>query len=304
MELWYRNLGFYSNPFSIKPGAFHDEIVGYNLTEMLNKIETGKIQYVRATYGSGKTTMLKHIVRQFGGRRMVAYFTCNISEGRMDTKRLLTGRSFFNRAFGVVPKGMILLVDEAQDITFEEAEEIAAFYKDGSIKAIVFFGTDIVQKNLPKFVSRSIRGNIISLSTVSPEKAVEIIRKRIGRSKILSDEMIKRIYALSGFNPRRMLENCEDACKFAAGRQEKTVREAHIRELFRAKAKPVAKPKIKPKKVNVALVRRPVNKARKKQEPIIKIRELDAKAKPDINLKFDYSNIRSYEEEMAFGKNL
>jgi len=31
MTLWYKKLGFHNNPFSIKPAAFRDELVAYDM---------------------------------------------------------------------------------------------------------------------------------------------------------------------------------------------------------------------------------------------------------------------------------
>ena len=74
-ELWFRTLGFYNNPFSIKPAAFSDEVIGYNLDEVFDKIDSGKIVYVIGGFGTGKTTLMKHIIRRFGGRRQVVHVT-------------------------------------------------------------------------------------------------------------------------------------------------------------------------------------------------------------------------------------
>ncbi len=276
MDLWYRKVGFFSNPFSIKPGAFHDQVIGYDLREFLDRVEQGRVQFVKAGYGNGKTTILKHIVRRFGGQRKVAFVTCNISEGAFDTKRLLTGRSLFNKAFSIVPSGMILLVDEAQDITFAEAEEILHFYRNGNIKAVVFFGTDIRMKSFPKGLGALMKGNVLNLSGLSSDEAVEMVRKRIGNIRLLPAPVIRRLYSISGNNPRRLLEHCEDLCRHVVSKNDSVATESHVRALFGRKAKKAVK-----------------------RSPEIRIEEISDKG---VSLKFDYSNIRSYEEEMAFGR--
>lgn len=290
MELWYRKLGFYSNPFSIKPGAFHDEVIGHELSDLLEKIENGRIQYIKADYGNGKTTLLKHIKRRFGGKRMVAFTSCNIADN-FDTKKLLMGRALINKAFSIMPRNMILLVDEAQDITLEGVADILENYKSGSLKSVVFFGAEIKHKNIPKELSNYLGGNIITLSRLSPEKAVEIIRKRIGNLNIISDSLIRKLYSISSNNPRKLLENCEDLCRHAASKNRSSATEADVRELFGRKLiKKVHKPKPR--------------KNKKRHDPEIKIEEIDERSKDKVNTKFDYSNIRTYEEEMAFGRNL
>ncbi len=292
MELWYRKIGFYNNPFSIKPAAFHDEVIGHDLKQVLDNIENGNMLYVKADYGNGKTTMLKHIIRKFGGKKMVAYCSCSIAENKLGIEKLLLGRSIVNSAFRMLPKNMILLVDEAQDMTRDEADEIMKFYRKGNLKAVVFFGTDAKQKSMPKDLINSIKGNVINFSILSPERAVELVRKRIGDTDILPDSIIKKLYLVSGENSRRLLENCEDLCRHVVSKNEKIARESHVRELFNI-----------PKRQKAAKRAGQKQKKSKNKEPQIKIEEIDGKNKPAINMNFDLSNIKSYEEEMAFGRN-
>ena len=58
---WYHELGFFDNPFSIKPAAFHNELMGYNQTikEINKKVEESNIIFISGEYGTGKTTVLK-----------------------------------------------------------------------------------------------------------------------------------------------------------------------------------------------------------------------------------------------------
>ena len=235
-ELWFRTLGFYNNPFSIKPAAFSDEVIGYNLDEVFDKIDSGKIVYVIGGFGTGKTTLMKHIIRRFGGRRQVVHVTRSTSEESMNTEKILRGKyGFCGKFFRGLPSQMILLVDEAQDITNEDSEQLLKHYQRGNIKSVVFFGAHIAKQSFVKDMEQLLNGNTINLNALTDDQAVSLIRRRIGSSKMISDSMIKRIVDSSSGNPRTLLENCEDACRLAAASGSREVGERQLEELFGSK---------------------------------------------------------------------
>ena len=85
METWYEEIGFYENPFSIKPGFLNSNIFGNeNLVDTLfKKIKSGKVCYVKGDYGFGKTALLKKIFEEFKGKKFI-YYSCNIKEGNIN----------------------------------------------------------------------------------------------------------------------------------------------------------------------------------------------------------------------------
>ena len=64
MNLWYKKLGFHNNPFNIKPGAYDNELVAYNMPYIYKKIDNGDMVFIEGYYGSGKTTILKNIINK------------------------------------------------------------------------------------------------------------------------------------------------------------------------------------------------------------------------------------------------
>ena len=213
MELWYKDLGFYNNPFSIKPLAFHDEIIGNNIRDMISKIEKGKIIFIEGEYGNGKTSVLKRIIREFGGSRRLIYYSCNRTEKNIDIDSLLMGRyGIIGRIFRIKPKDMILLLDEAHELLPEDAEKLKDYYKK-HFWAIVLVGYDF-KKLQVNGLKEAIGEDVISLRKLNAEEAVRLIRRRIGNLNFLPDNMIKVIFEKSKSNPRRLLKNCEEVCKY------------------------------------------------------------------------------------------
>src|SRR3989338_5463576 len=121
-DLWFRKFGFSRNPFSIKPAAFSYDLIGAGIDGVLSGIEEGKVLFVEAPLGYGKTTLLKGIIHRYGGKRKVVYAHALHSE-KLDVKGLLKRSSIASFITGSLPKGMIMVVDESQNIKGGSADE-------------------------------------------------------------------------------------------------------------------------------------------------------------------------------------
>jgi len=214
-SIWYRQLGFYNNPFSIKPAAFHDELLGCNaVSEVIRSILDKGIVFVEGHYGNGKTTLLRHILNRFGGRGKVIYFNCARIGHALDIKKLLNERyGFIGRLLNLKPKDMILLLDEAQYLGKSDYEALLHYYSLGHFRSIVFVGKQCNNDALPERLRQILR--LVSLGQVSEKDAVSIIRKRIGNFPMISDEIIKMVFRMSDYNVRQLLKNCELLCRYA-----------------------------------------------------------------------------------------
>ncbi|MBI2143388.1 hypothetical protein HYU20_03535 [Candidatus Woesearchaeota archaeon] len=213
-DVWFKKLGFGSNPFSIKPAAFSYELFGANIDGVLSGIEDGKVLFVEAPLGLGKTTLLKGIISRFGGRKRVIYAHAVPSQ-RIDVKELLKRSSLANFITGSLPSGMILVVDEAQNILRDSSAQILEFYRNSNIRAVVFFGTKYSGNGFVGELRAMMNGNLVRLSGPTPEQAVSIVRSRIGSLPLLSNEVILMAYRKAQGNPRRLLQICEDMCRAA-----------------------------------------------------------------------------------------
>ncbi len=211
---WYHELGFYSNPFSIKPAAFHNDLFGYDiLIDKLNEqVYNSNILFIHGAYGTGKTTILKKIINEFRGKRKVIYYNCNKHEGSIDFDGLLIGAgNFFSRLFKIKKKNMIMLLDEAQDLNKKDMDNVKTYFEQDFFRSVIFVSKkeDIF---LPVGIKKIIGKNYYDLNNISQDEAVTMIRKRIGDLQFLSDEMIIRIFKRNK-NPRAFLKNCEDVCR-------------------------------------------------------------------------------------------
>lgn len=82
--------------------------------------------------------------------------------------------------------------------------------------------TEELEKSINKF----------KLGNISREEAVEMIRKRIGSLRFISDQNIIKIFNKST-NPRAFLKNSENVCRYAFEKGDKEVAEKHIKKVLR-----------------------------------------------------------------------
>lgn len=241
-DIWFRKLGFSRNPFSIKPAAFSYELYGLGIDGVLSGIDEGKALFVEAPLGYGKTTLLKSIINRYGGKKKVIYAHALPLE-KLDVKGLLKRSSIANYLTGSIPAGVILVVDEAQNIQADSSAEIEEFYKSGNIRAVVFFGTKYPGSAVASGFGKVLNGNVIRLSRPTPEQAISIVRERVGSLPLISNEDILSAYRRAQGSPRRLLQICEDFCRgVVEGRKPVSVEPAA------RPVKAVRKPKARSKK--------------------------------------------------------
>lgn len=316
-EPWYWKLGFSSNPFSVKPASLTSEVVGRQLQPILEKVESGCVQFIEAPLGAGKTTILKGIISRLSGKRKLIYCSC-INGESLEVRELLKNATLKGRLFGGLSTGMILLVDEAQSISLEDSRTVTELMASGNIKSVAFFGTRYDKSLLTEELNSSLDGNVTVLSTLSPEEAVELARHRIGNLKLVPDYVLREVYARSNCNPRRFLQNCEELCRKAV---ELSIRELTVTDVAHflkspelaaprrrrqrkiPEAKEERREKAKKPKKEVQR-RKAAAKRTRKEKPAETKSEEQVSSTESQTATLTYSgynlkNIRTYEEEMG-----
>jgi len=237
MDIWYEQLGFIENPFSIKPGAYDDEIFGYSneLKKVYSAMNKGGVWFVEGNFGVGKTSMLKQIINNFKGRKRVIYYSANRSEGGINFKQLLKNRNgFFQKWFGILPKSMILLLDEAHTINAHDAAAIEKYMKSKNFKTVIFASDNVSDVHMTPWLKKKMGDKkILKLQPITENNAIKLVRNRVGDLKFLSNPTIKKVFVKSDKNPRKMLENLEDLCRYAMEIGAKKITDAHLKKVLK-----------------------------------------------------------------------
>lgn len=233
-KTWYETLGYKTNPFSIKPYAYNEQLQGYSnpMKKISTSLKKGKILFVQGEYGVGKTSITKQIIDEFKGKRKLIYYSANRKEGEIDFDALIKGRAGpIGRLFGIRPKGLVLIVDEAQGINLHDSQEIEKLMRSKHFKSVVFISDDIAKVNMTDGLKRRIGKQIINLNDVLTEnQAVNIVKTRLGDdSRFISKSIVKMVFKKANKNPRRMLEYLEDISRYAVEEKgAKKVNEKHV----------------------------------------------------------------------------
>jgi Cdc6-like AAA superfamily ATPase len=226
---WYQEFGFYNNPFSIKPGAYSNDIYGQDdiIKDVISKVANSNMIYITGPYGTGKTSILKRIIHEFKGKKRIIYYNCNQKEKSINFDSILINAGgFFHKFLGIRKKNMILLLDEVQDLNKKDMHLVVEYYKLGFFKSVILASKkDDIE--LSSELIDTIGRNRYDLREVTSEEAIKIIRKRIGNISFLTDETIIAIFKKNK-NPRAFLKNCEDVCRFSFESGAKKVSEKDI----------------------------------------------------------------------------
>lgn len=228
-RIWYEELGFYENPFSIKP-IFSSILFGYEkeLKLLISSIKKGEIVTLEGDYGLGKTTIMNHLIEEFGGQKKLVYVSCNRFD-KLDISDIIKNAgSLIKRLLNKKTRNIVLVLDEAQELTKKDFENIFEGYIDNFFKSIIFITPDYNLLNLTEKYDKVIR---IKLYGITEQQAISLVYERLEGKEIMDKKIIKKIFNISGQNPRAFLSNCEDVCRAAFLSGAKVVKDEHLKAI-------------------------------------------------------------------------
>ena len=217
-KIWYEQLGYKRNPFTIKPAFFDDEVIGYDkeVDFLVSKLSKDSICFLEGEYGRGKSTIINYIINEFEGRNKIISVSRNKSDRALNyTSLLIKTNNFFGRLLNIRATNVILIVDEVSKINAKDCEQIEALFNSKFFKAILFADISLKNSHLSDSLKKKIGRNVVSLKEISAENAVELVKTRMDTKGIISDELIKKIFDNSNHNIRFLFENLEKVFKIS-----------------------------------------------------------------------------------------
>jgi len=227
MKLWYKRLGYAHNPFTIKPGFFDDEVIGYDfeIDTLVKWLSQENLCFLQAEYGLGKSTILKFLVNELKGKFKIAHISRNRSDRSFNYEKLLIdANKGFGKLFGKKAKKVILIVDETEKLNEKDCENIDNLFSAGYLHSVLFMDASFAKTGFSSEVKRKIGKNVLKLAPLDEKFVVELVRSRLERhEELISDELIKKIFADSNKNTRFFLLNMEDVVRHAINADKKQV---------------------------------------------------------------------------------
>ncbi len=232
--IWYEKLGFRENPFSINPKKNHDKLINMDeiIEEIFYRIESSSMLVVEGAPESCKTTVLMIAAKKFGGMKNVAYVDCKILDKNLNITHVLQDKyGLLGRLMNKKPKNMILLLDNVHELSRKNTERIKYYFDQNYIKSIIFTTERYSKAKFSDSLRDRIGKRVVKIPQLEEYDAVEIIRKRIGESELLNEELIKKIFKISEFSAKRFLDNCSKAAEAAAKKGRKRIQLVDLKVL-------------------------------------------------------------------------
>ncbi len=211
---WYAGLGFEQNPLSIKPSKnfelfFDDKSLVEDIIGTINKKEN---LVLTGALGTGKTSVLKKIIKSFGGDKKLYYYNAFSASSPLDFEKVIQkSGGFFSKMFNIRSRGLILFIDEASHLAKENIKEIKN-YLGSYFNSVILASSDpnyqVPEELVDKFNKKINSGNF------TENDAYNIIKNRLGEENykdILGEKDIKLIYRKSK-TPREFLIKCDQFC--------------------------------------------------------------------------------------------
>lgn len=229
---WFEELGFDGNPFSTDPAFSARSSAG--LEKQLGELEyhasSGSIAFVEGAEGSGKSVLLQKLAWKLGSRAVFV----DAALGDVDVRAVLNSKaSLLGRLLGNPPRNLVLLVDNAAAISPASLEVLKYYYDNNNFSSVVLAGTSLKSSGLSPSVIDRVGNRVVKVPALAEEDALLMVRNRLGSSGLFSEEVVRRIYKLSGKNAKRFLQLCEAACRKAAAAKSSAVSEEHMASLSR-----------------------------------------------------------------------
>lgn len=230
--MWYKKYGWPSNPFFVKPSSL---LVGLeNERNNLKDFATSaNACLLIGPTGSGKTSLLFWLKETLKSTHAPVYINSVKTNQETElTAELKKHRRLIDKLlFRPYPKNAVLAVDEAQASPREVNEFIKVLWDEGAISSIILASPNKELSNFTDSFKDRIGERVIELTKLTKSEAIDLVKLRTGDNNPFDGEATERIVELSGYNPRKILEICERACKNYAEKGAKKINKADIDEL-------------------------------------------------------------------------
>ena len=214
MSEWYEELDYDENPFNIESRTYgFDNLI----SEIDYAINAGNIVLVEGSEGTGKTKLLREVIRKYGGFRKVAYVDCKKLDDPNIELLLKKRNGMLGMLLNLKPKNMIVLLDDIDKLSDKNCERIKYFFDQNYIRSAILSTRASSALRCSDGVRQRI-SKVVKMKPLSDYEAVQLVKEKVG--DLLSDHLTKEVYALSNRNVKTFLRNCEKVSAVALKQKE------------------------------------------------------------------------------------
>ncbi len=258
---------FKQKPFSLLPDSDFLYLGGRH-QEALSLLEYGLIQgasivLITGEIGCGKTTLVRHLIKNqdldmivgnitnthqsFGELLKWVMLAFGLEFRNRDKVELYRDLMDFLRAKHHQGKRVILIIDEAQNLSMEALEELRMLSNINvdkeQILQIILVGQPELRAVLARPELKQLAQRVgvdYFLDRMTPREVFEYIRHRLamagGDADLFDLDAIKSIYQSSGGVPRIINTICDTALVYGYAEQVKTISEKIVKEVIKDKS--------------------------------------------------------------------
>lgn len=197
------------NAFSDDAKRTVDELIKHSekAQDVVEWVESGSMILIQGPRKSGKTRLAMEVVENFRGKGRVIYIDLDKYNKELDIGHVLIGNQPFQRKlFNKMPKGFILIVDNAHDLGNDFYKRLQYFYDQDYLQSVLLIKKTEGELELPKSILDRIGNKIIELEELKKEDYLKIASNRLGN--FFSKSHLKQIWQRSE-DFSTFLSNCE-----------------------------------------------------------------------------------------------
>lgn len=214
---WYEELDFEDNPLETNPLDSDFDLINREKEafDVIYHVTAGNMAVIEGPRGSGKTMLLKHVIDNFRGEGRVAFIDAARLGKRLNVETILIKKfGLLGQLFNKLPRNMILLLDNVEEISYTNAERIKYFFDQGYLKSVIFTSVDISKAEISPSLRDRIGKRLIKLKPFDLESAIKIAMSRLENHKIISDKYLQDIFNLSKGDMNLYLKNLEKVLQY------------------------------------------------------------------------------------------
>ncbi len=268
--MWYQEYNWKTNPFTIKPSP---DIIDFEpeKQKLMDYIGSGDICFLIGKPGSGKTSLLKWLEQNMK-KHFAVYLNMETLDEEFSIQQFLYDSTrLTRRVLGLeFPKNAVFLLDESAIINQEFRNAIKLHYDENHIKSIVFAQSG-EEADVPETFRNRVGNRIVKLDKLKDEVAFDLIKKRCGKKCPFTEGAITFIAEKAFYNPRKILENCENICINMKGKKEININD--VQSVLRIKDEIIKTEVLSPMEENIVKILKDSTKTAQELAELLKTTE-------------------------------